>query len=116
MWLQFVVFFKDYGNKSTVSSSQLRRIPADVEHAHTLPMQAVPCLLHELSGWNDDVGVEAAQLINSEHPYILTVSTIRTPPLSVSCDVHFLRYSMHSIRLSFYRFIPQTVLGVVIMS
>jgi len=97
VWLQFVVFFKDYGNKSTVSSSQLRRIPADVEHAHTLPMQAVPCLLHELSGWNDDVGVEAAQLINSEHPYILTVSTIRTPPSL--CHVMYTSYATQCILL-----------------
>lgn len=36
-------------------------------------IQALSCKLDGLAGWNDDVGAEAVTLIDTDHPYSLTV-------------------------------------------
>ena len=47
MYLQVTVYYGDYGNTSTIPMSQLRKIPAEIEHAKTLPMQVT--LFHRLN-------------------------------------------------------------------
>ncbi|XP_067943191.1 tudor domain-containing protein 7B-like [Watersipora subatra] len=65
------VFFGDYGNSSTIPYKQLRRLPIHIEHVSTLPLQGLACKLSGLDGWNDYVGAEAANLMQSSDSFIL---------------------------------------------